>query len=173
MATAHDAAVREEAAKGAGGGAMLTLCALTFHDFFRAGASHYGIGDLAALAQDTHKFESRYTDWLVAPYPEGAERYRARSPLAHADRLSCPVIFFQGLEDRVVPPNQAEEMVAALRAKGLPVALVTIADEGHGFRKAANIERALESELDFFARIFGFKPADSIVPVTIENWPRV
>jgi len=157
---------------GGSAGGYTTLCALVFHDVFAAGASHYGIGDLAALAEDTHKFESRYTDALVAPYPEGAALYRERSPLQHADRLARPVIFFQGLDDRVVPPNQAEAMVTALRAKGLPVAYVAFAGEQHGFRKAENIVRALEAELDFFARILGFTLADPVEPVTIENLPR-
>lgn len=144
---------------GGSAGGYTVLCALTFHHAFRAGASHYGIGDLSALAADTHKFESRYTDWLVAPYPEGEEIYRARSPLFHTDRLSCPVIFFQGGEDRVVPPNQAEAMVAALREKNVPVEHVVFPDEGHGFRRAENIKRALEGELAFFGKILGFRPA--------------
>ncbi|HEY8516620.1 MAG TPA: S9 family peptidase [Candidatus Binatia bacterium] len=154
---------------GGSAGGYTTLCALVFHDFFRAGASHYGIGDLTALAADTHKFESRYTDSLVAPYPEGAEIYRARSPLFHAERLSCPVIFFQGLEDRVVPPAQAEAMVAALRAKRLPVAYVAFPGEQHGFRRAENIRRALEAELYFFSRVLRFALAEPIEPVAIEN----
>jgi dipeptidyl aminopeptidase/acylaminoacyl peptidase len=156
---------------GGSAGGYTTLCALVFHDVFAAGASHYGIGDLAALAADTHKFESRYTDSLVAPWPAGEALYRERSPLAHADRLSRPVIFFQGLDDRVVPPNQAEAMVAVLRAKGLPVAYVAFPGEQHGFRKADNIVRALEAELHFFARVLGFTPADAIEPVAIENLP--
>jgi len=156
---------------GGSAGGYTTLCALVFHDAFAAGASHYGIGDLAALTADTHKFESRYTDSLVAPWPAGEARYRERSPLHHADRLSRPVIFFQGLDDRVVPPNQAEAMVAVLRAKQLPVAYVAFPGEQHGFRKAANIVRALEAELDFFARILGFALAEPVAPVTIENFP--
>ena len=156
---------------GGSAGGYTTLCALVFHDVFATGASHYGIGDLAALAADTHKFESRYTDSLVAPWPEGEALYRERSPLHHADRLSRPVIFFQGLDDKVVPPNQAEAMVAVLRAKKLPVAYVAFPGEQHGFRKADNIVRALEAELDFFGRILGFTPADSIEPVEIENFP--
>lgn len=157
---------------GGSAGGYTTLCALVFHDVFAAGASHYGIGDLAALAADTHKFESRYTDSLIAPWPAGEALYRARSPLHHADRLARPVIFFQGLDDKVVPPNQAEAMVAVLRAKQLPVAYVAFPGEQHGFRKAENIVRALEAELDFFGRILGFTPADEIEPVEIENLPR-
>jgi dipeptidyl aminopeptidase/acylaminoacyl peptidase len=136
---------------------------------FKAGASHYGIGDLTALAGDTHKFESRYVDRLVGPLPEAEAVWRDRSPINHTGRLNCPVIFFQGLDDKVVPPNQAEAMVAALRAKGIPVAYVPFEGEGHGFGKAENIKRALEGELYFYGRVFGFTPADEIEPVKIEN----
>jgi dipeptidyl aminopeptidase/acylaminoacyl peptidase len=156
---------------GGSAGGFTTLCALTFRDVFRAGASHYGIGDLAALARDTHKFESRYLDSLVAPWPAGEAIYRARSPLFHAEGLSCPVVFFQGLDDPVVPPNQAEEMVAALRRKHVPVAYLTFPGEAHGFRKADTIRRTLEAELAFFARILGFTPADPLPPLAIENLP--
>jgi dipeptidyl aminopeptidase/acylaminoacyl peptidase len=144
------------AISGGSAGGYTTLCALTFHDTFAAGASHYGIGDLEALARDTHKFESRYLDGLVGPYPQRADLYRERSPIHSADRLTCPVAFFQGLEDKVVPPNQAEAMVAALAARGIPHAHVTFEGEQHGFRKAENIQCALEGELYFYARIFGF-----------------
>jgi dipeptidyl aminopeptidase/acylaminoacyl peptidase len=154
---------------GGSAGGYTTLCALTFRDVFRAGASYYGIGDLAALARDTHKFESRYLDSLVAPWPEGADVYRARSPLFHIEGLSCPVIFFQGLDDRVVPPNQAEAMVDALRAKGLPVAYLAFPGEGHGFRRAETMRRALEAEFGFFARVLGFRPAEPLPPLAIEN----
>jgi dipeptidyl aminopeptidase/acylaminoacyl peptidase len=157
------------AIRGGSAGGFTTLAALTFHDVFRAGASHYGIGDLTALARDTHKFEARYLDRLVGPLPEAQARYRERSPVNFTDQLSCPVIFFQGLDDKVVPPNQAEAMVAALRAKSLPVAYVPFEGEGHGFRRAENIKRALEGELYFYGRIFGFTPADRIDPVEIEN----
>lgn len=154
---------------GGSAGGYTTLCALTFRDVFRVGASHYGIGDLAALARDTHKFESRYLDSLVAPWPGGASIYRERSPLFHIERLSRPVIFFQGLDDRVVPPDQAETMVGALRAKRLPVAYLAFPGEGHGFRKAETMRRALEAEFSFFARVLGFTPADSLPPLEIEN----
>lgn len=157
------------AIRGGSAGGYTTLCALVFHDVFAAGASYYGVADLAALAQDTHKFESRYEDGLVGPYPESAELYRQRSPVHFADRLSCPVILLQGLEDKVVPPSQAEIMIAALRAKGLPYAYVAFPTEGHGFREAANIQRSIESELYFYSRIFGFAPADPIAPIPIEN----
>ena len=154
---------------GGSAGGYTTLCALTFREVFKAGASHCGIGDLEALAHDTHKFESRYEDGLVGPYPARRDLYRARSPIHFTDRLSCPVIFFQGLEDKIVPPNQAETMVAALRAKGLPVAYVPFADEQHGFRRAENIKRALDAELYFYARVFGFTLAEPVAPVEIEN----
>jgi dipeptidyl aminopeptidase/acylaminoacyl peptidase len=154
---------------GGSAGGYTTLCALTFRDVFKAGASHYGIGDLEALAHDTHKFESRYEESLVGPYPAQRGLYRARSPIHFTDRLSCPVIFFQGLEDKIVPPNQAEMMVAALKAKGLPVAYVPFAGEQHGFRRAENIKRALDAELYFYSRVFGFALADPVEPVMIEN----
>src|SRR5439155_26127905 len=118
---------------------------------------------------DTHKFESRYLDSLVGPYPERRDLYVERSPIHHTDRLSCPVIFFQGLEDKVVPPNQAEAMVEALRAKGVPVAYVPFAGEQHGFRKAENIRRSLDAELYFYSRVFGFELAEPVEPVDIEN----
>ena len=154
---------------GGSAGGYTTLCALTFSDIFRAGASHYGIGDLEALARDTHKFESRYLDRLIGRWPEDKAVYEERSPLLHADQLNCPVIFFQGSEDKVVPPNQAEAMVDALRQKGIPVAYVLFDGEAHGFRQAANIKRALEGELAFYGRVFGFEPADAVEPVEIEN----
>ena len=136
---------------GGSAGGYTTLSALVFHDFFQGGASHYGVSDVAALARDTHKFESRYLDWLIGPYPEEAALYRERSPLFHAERLSKPVIFFQGDEDAVVPPNQTEVMVAALRHSGKPVGYFLFSGEQHGFRQAANIKRALDAELYFYA----------------------
>ncbi len=154
---------------GGSAGGYTTLCALTFRDIFKAGASHYGVSDLIALDEDTHKFEARYTAGLVGPYPERRDLYVARSPIHHVERLNAPVIFFQGLEDKIVPPNQAEMMVEALRKKGLPVAYVTFEGEQHGFRQAANIKRALDGELYFYSRVFGFGPADAIDPVPIEN----
>ena len=127
---------------------------------FKAGASYYGISDLEVMARETHKFESRYLDSLVGPYPDERDIYRARSPIHFVDRLSCPVIFFQGLEDRVVPPSQSRIMADALRAKGLPVAILTFAGEQHGFRKRDTIVRCLEAELDFYGAVFGFVPGD-------------
>ena len=157
------------AIRGGSAGGYTTLCALTFRDTFKAGASHYGISDLEALAKDTHKFESRYLDTLIGPYPERRDLYVERSPIHFTDRLSCPMILFQGLEDKVVPPNQAEKMVEAMRAKKLPVAYLTFEGEQHGFRKAENIKRVLEAELYFYSKVFGFKLADSVEPVNIEN----
>jgi dipeptidyl aminopeptidase/acylaminoacyl peptidase len=154
---------------GGSAGGYTTLCALTFRDTFKAGASHYGVSDLIALDEDTHKFESRYTAGLVGPYPERRDLYLARSPIHHAERLNAPVIFFQGREDKIVPPNQAEMMVEALRKKGLPVAYVTFEGEQHGFRQAANIKRALDGELYFYSRVFGFDLAGAVEPVPIEN----
>ena len=155
--------------RGGSAGGFTTLAALTFHDTFSAGASHYGIGDLMALARDTHKFESRYLDRIVGPLPENQALYRERSPINHTDRLECPVIFLQGLDDKVVPPNQAEAMVDALTAKGIPVAYLAFEGEGHGFRKAENVERALVAELTFYGRIFHFEPADNLPPLEIYN----
>jgi len=157
------------AIRGGSAGGYTTLAALAFRDVFHAGASHYGVSDLTALAEETHKFESRYLDTMVGPYPEEKALYEARSPIHHVDGLTCPVIFFQGLEDRVVPPNQAEAMVAALRGKGIPVAYVAFEGEQHGFRRAENIKAALEGELYFYGRIFGFTPAGEIEAVRIEN----
>ena len=127
------------------------------------------MSDLETLARDTHKFESRYLDTLVGPYPEEAGVYRERSPINFTERLSRPIILLQGLEDRIVPPDQAEAMFDAVRAKGIPTAYLAFAGEQHGFRQAGNIKRALEAELYFFCRLFGFEPADEIEPVDIEN----
>jgi dipeptidyl aminopeptidase/acylaminoacyl peptidase len=160
---------RRLAIRGGSAGGYTTLCALTFHDDFAAGASYYGVADCEALATETHKFESRYLDGLIGPYPEAQELYRSRSPIHFTDRLSCPVILLQGLEDRVVPPSQAEEMVSALRKKGLPFAYLAFEGEQHGFRKAETIQRALEAELYFYSRVFGFPVGDQVESVPIEN----
>ncbi len=154
---------------GGSAGGYTTLCALTFRDTFKAGASYYGIGDIEALLADGHKFESRYDSTLIGPYPASRELYHQRSPIYYTDQLSAPVIFFQGSEDKVVTPNQAESMVAALRAKKVPVAYILFEGEGHGFRRAENIKRSLEAELYFYSRVFGFELADNVEPVTIEN----
>ncbi|MFP4394680.1 MAG: S9 family peptidase [Anaerolineales bacterium] len=157
------------AIRGGSAGGYTTLSALAFRDLFHAGASYYGVSDLEALATDTHKFESRYLDNLVGPYPETRDRYVERSPIHHIEGLNCPIIFFQGLEDAVVPPSQAEQMVDALREKGIPVAYLPFEGEQHGFRQAEHIKRAIDAELYFYGQIFGFEPADEIEPVTIEN----
>ena len=143
---------------------------LTYRDVFQAGASYYGVSDLEALAKETHKFESRYLDGLIAPYPEGRHIYLERSPIHAIDRFSCPIILFQGLEDKIVLPNQAEMILEALREKGIPVAYLPFEGEQHGFRRAENIKRSLDAELYFYGKIFGFEPADAIEPVLIENF---
>jgi dipeptidyl aminopeptidase/acylaminoacyl peptidase len=157
--------------RGGSAGGYTTLCALTFRDFFKAGASHYGIGDLESLMQDSHKFESRYCEGLIGPYPQAIDLYRARSPVHFTDRLSSPMILLQGAEDKAVPPNQAQAMFDAVSAKGLPVAYLLFEGEQHGFRRATTIKRALEAELYFFGKVFGFDPADEIEPVDIRNLP--
>ncbi|MGK7927387.1 MAG: prolyl oligopeptidase family serine peptidase [Spirulina sp.] len=154
---------------GGSAGGYTTLAALTFKDVFKAGASYYGVSDLEILVKETHKFESRYLDGLIGKYPEEKQIYDQRSPIYFTDRLSCPVIFFQGLEDKVVPPNQAEMMVEAIKQKGLPVAYVPFEGEQHGFRRAENIKRALDGEFYFYSRVFGFEPADAIEPIQIIN----
>ena len=156
---------------GGSAGGYTTLAALTFKEVFKAGASHYGVSDLEALAKETHKFESRYLDGLVAPYPEGNELYQERSPINHTEKLSCPLILFQGLEDQIVPPNQAEMMFDAVRAKGIPTAYIPFEGEQHGFRRSENIKRALEAELYFYSKVFGFDLADQIEPMEIFNLP--
>jgi dipeptidyl aminopeptidase/acylaminoacyl peptidase len=142
---------------------------LTFRDDFATGASYYGVADAEALATDTHKFESRYLDRLIGPYPAARELYRARSPIHHAGQLRVPVILFQGLEDKVVPPAQAEVMVAALRENGVPFAYLAFEGEQHGFRRAETIVRTIEAELWFYGRVLGFTPAGAIEPVAVEN----
>ncbi|MEP0798921.1 S9 family peptidase [Funiculus sociatus] len=154
---------------GGSAGGYTTLCALTFRDVFKAGASYYGVSDLEALLRDTHKFESRYFDRLIGPYPERQDIYHERSPIHFTDKLSCPIIFFQGLEDKVVPPNQAEMMVDVLRSKGLPVAYVAFEGEQHGFRRAENIKRVIDGEFYFYSRVFGFELAHPVEPIAIAN----
>lgn len=155
------------AIRGGSAGGFTTLAALCFKDAFAAGTSFYGLGDLEGFAAITHKFESQYDRYLVGPYPEEAERYRQRSPNNHADRISCPVLVMQGADDKVVPPSQAEGIVAALRRNGLAHAYLLFEGEGHGFRKAANQRRALQAELSFYAQVFGFELADAFEPLEI------
>ncbi|MFK8186296.1 MAG: prolyl oligopeptidase family serine peptidase [Phormidesmis sp.] len=152
---------------GGSAGGYTTLAALTFRDEFKAGASYYGVSDMTSLAAETHKFESRYLDSLVGPYPEKKSVYEARSPIKAVEKLSCPIIFLQGAEDKIVPPNQAEEMVNALKEKKIPVSYLLFDGEQHGFRKAENIKRSLDAEISFYSQIFGFELADDIEPVEI------
>ena len=157
--------------RGGSAGGLTTLCALTFHDVFKAGASYYGVSDLKGLDLDSHKFESHYNDYLIASQPEAEALYQARSPIHHTDKLSRPMIFFQGLDDKVVPPQQSQLMVDALRASGVPVAYVPLAGEGHGFRKAENIIRTLDAELYFYQRVFQLATPGGAAPVQIANLP--
>jgi len=157
------------AIRGSSAGGYTTLCALTFRHTFKAGASYYGISDLEALAKETHKFEARYLDRLVGPYPDRLDIYRQRSPIHYTNLLSCPLILFQGLEDEVVPPNQAEMMLETLKSKGLPVAYIPFEGEQHGFRRAETIKRALDSELYFYSRVFDFELPEPLEPIEIYN----
>ncbi len=149
---------------GGSAGGYSVLCALSFTDVFAAGVSRYGIADLEVLARDTHKFESRYLDSLVGPYPQRQDLYKQRSPIHHTKKLSCPMLILQGEQDKVVPPEQAELMVKALQKRKLPYAYLTFPDEGHGFRLARSQIKAREAELSFFGQIFGFVPADASDP---------
>ncbi len=157
------------AIRGGSAGGYTTLCALALRQVFKAGASHFGIGDLTTFVYDTHKFESRYLDRLVGPYPERKDLYYERSAINFVDQISCPLILFQGLEDKVVPPSQSETMYEAVKAKGLPVAYIAFEGEQHGFRKAENIRRALDAELYFYGKVFGFDLAEPVEPVQIAN----
>jgi len=157
------------AIRGSSASGFTTLCALTFHQLFKAGASYFGVSDLKGLDDDTHKFESHYTSYLVAPPPERERLYALRSPVMHTDKLACPMIFFQGLDDKVVPPAQSEAMVEALGSRGIPVAYLAFEGEGHGFRRMETIRRTLEAELLFYAHVFGFTQADELEPIVIRN----
>jgi dipeptidyl aminopeptidase/acylaminoacyl peptidase len=157
--------------RGGSAGGLTTLCALAFHDVFKAGASYYGVSDLKGLDADSHKFESHYNEYLIAPKAQADAVYRERSPINHTEKLNRPMIFFQGLDDKVVPPQQSEVMVDALRARGVPVSYLTLEGEGHGFRKADSIVRTLEAELYFYLRVFGIPVPPSLTPVEIENPP--
>ena len=155
--------------RGGSAGGYTTLCALTGTDVFAAGISLYGVGDLEVLATDTHKFESRYLDKLIGPYPEMRARYVDRSPIHHVDQLASPILLLQGTEDKVVPPNQASMMAEAARSKGLPVSMIMFEGEGHGFRRTDSIKAATETQLYFLGRILGFEPADDVPPIKIDN----
>ena len=156
------------AIRGGSASGYTTLCAVTFSKAFSAGTSYFGIGDLETFMRTTHKFESRYLDRLIGPYPERKDLYHDRSPLNFAERISCPVLILQGAEDRIVPPAQAEQIVDALWERRLPHAYVLFAGEDHGFRSAANVIRSFEAELSFYGQVFGFEPADPIEPVEVK-----
>jgi len=158
---------KRAAIRGGSAGGFTVLAALAFHDVFRAGANYYGVSDLEALARDTHKFEARYLDRLVAPLPQGREIYEARAPIRHLERFGAALITFQGADDKVVPPDQSRAIVAALKAKGVPVAYIEFEGEQHGFRRAENIVRSLESELAFYGKVFGFTPGGALPEVTL------
>jgi dipeptidyl aminopeptidase/acylaminoacyl peptidase len=161
------------AIEGGSAGGYTTLAALAFRDVFAAGISLFGVGDLELLARDTHKFESRYMERLVGPYPAMADRYRERSPIHYLDAISCPVLILQGLDDKVVPPAQAEALAEALAARGIPYAYLAFEGEGHGFRGEAAQRRTIEARLAFLGAVFGFTPADTVEPLElpgIETW---
>jgi len=160
---------KQLAIDGGSAGGFAALAALTFRDVFTAGCSLYGIADLETLAGDTHKFESRYLDRLVGRYPEDKEIFQARSPIQHVDQLSCPILLLQGAEDKIVPPNQAEMMYKAVKSQGIPCAIKVYEGEQHGFRRSENIEDALNSELAFYAAIFGFTAAGKVPRLNVAN----
>lgn len=164
-----DADPNRIAIRGGSAGGFTTLSALTFRNFFKAGTSQYGVTDLTSLANDTHKFESRYLDNLVGPFPEESETYHQRSPINSADQITCPVLILQGLEDAIVPPDQAERMLKTLQKNEIPVAYIPFPGEQHGFRKAASIQRSLEVELYFYSQVFKFEPAEKLQPLEIFN----
>jgi len=163
---------KKMAIRGSSSGGYTALATLAFKNVFSAGASYFGISDLELLSQDTHKFESRYLDYLIGPYPEQKERYVRCSPIHHLHALSCPVILFQGSEDRVVPPAQSQVLFDALKKNNIPVAYILFEGERHGFQLAKNVKRSFEAELYFYSKIFSFHPDDYLTPVTIHNFPR-
>lgn len=158
---------KRAAIRGGSAGGFTVLAALAFHDVFKAGANYYGVSDLEALVRETHKFESRYLDRLVAPLPQGKDIYEARAPIRHLENFKAALITFQGADDKVVPPDQSRAIVAAVKAKGVPVAYIEFDGEQHGFRKAENIVRSLESELVFYGQVFGFTPDGPLPAVTL------
>jgi dipeptidyl aminopeptidase/acylaminoacyl peptidase len=143
--------------------------ALAVRDAFASGTSYYGVADLVSFHDETHKFESHYDEYLVGPWPEEIDLYRERSPMTHADSIDRPLLLLQGLDDKVVPPSQSEVIVEALKRRGIPHAYIAFEGEGHGFRKAENVERAIAAHLSFLAQIFGFEPADELEPIELEN----
>jgi dipeptidyl aminopeptidase/acylaminoacyl peptidase len=152
---------------GGSAGGWTVLCALAFHDVFAAGADHFGVADLSGFMDDTHKFESRYNDWLVGALPEAEALWHERSPVNHADEIRAPVIVLQGEEDRVVPPSQSEKIVAGLERSGVPHAYLTFPGEQHGFRRAETVRRVMDAQLSFYAQVLGFEPADEVEPVEL------
>lgn len=158
---------------GGSAGGYTTLLALAIRDEFAAGTSYYGVADLVTFHEDTHKFESHYDEYLVGPWPDAIETYRERSPVTQADSISRPLLLLQGLDDKVVPPAQSDVIVAALEQRGIPYGYIAFEGEGHGFRKAENVKRALQAHLSFLAQVFGFEPADELEPIEIENLARV
>ncbi len=164
--------LRVEIVGGSAGG-YTTLLALALRDEFAAGTSYYGVADLVTFHGDTHKFESHYDEYLVGPWPDAIDRYRERSPVNQADSISHPLLVLQGLDDKVVPPSQSQVILEALAARGIPHAYIAFEGEGHGFRKAENVKRALEAQLSFLAQVFGFEPVDEIEPIRIENLEKV
>ena len=156
--------------EGGSAGGYVVFCALVFDPTaFAAGVSYFGVGDVEALAEDTHKFESRYLDSMIGPYPERRDLYRARSPVHFVDQLERPLLLLQGLDDEVVPPSQAESMVAVLDRKGIPHAYIAFEGEGHGFRKQENVRRSLEATLSFIGQVFGFAAADELEPLELTS----
>ena len=154
--------------EGGSAGGYVVLCALIFDPTaFAAGVSYFGVADAEALALHTHKFESRYLDSMIGPYPERQDLYRTRSPVHFADELERPLLLLQGLDDEVVLPSQAEAMVEVLERKGIPYAYLAFAGEGHGFRKQENVRRSLEATLSFVGQVFGFTAADELEPVEL------
>ena len=158
---------------GGSAGGYTTLLALAVRDEFSSGVSYYGVADLVTFHEETHKFESHYDDYLVGPWPDAIDAYRDRSPVTHADSIARPLLLLQGLDDQVVPPSQSEVILQALARRGIPHAYIAFAGEGHGFRKAENVKRALEAHLSFLGQVAGFEPADDIEPIQIENFQAV
>ena len=161
-------AARIEITGGSAGG-YTTLMALAVRDEFASGTSYYGVADLVSFHEETHKFESHYDEYLVGPWPEALDLYRERSPVTHADSIKRPLLLLQGLDDKVVPPSQSEVIVDALDRRGIPYAYIAFEGEGHGFRRAENVKRAIEAHLSFLAQVFGFEPADKLDPIDLEN----
>jgi dipeptidyl aminopeptidase/acylaminoacyl peptidase len=157
------------AIEGGSAGGFTTLASLAFRKVFKAGADYFGVSDLEGLALDTHKFESRYLDRLVGPYPADRETYLTRSPIHSVETIECPIIIFQGAEDAIVPPSQSEKMYKSLRDRGIPTAYFLYEGEQHGFRRSANIRHSLEAELYFFSKVLGFTLGEELEPIAIDN----